>query len=685
MNGGYYGGPRGGTDDYLKIAPPSGLRDLPRFIRELLGGFFSRLGYTFALVWKTDPLILFTMLFISIFDGVMGPVGTVLSSRVINEMQLVLVDRTKASESGIPYTATFIGSAVLGMLIVLFVYRIINRVTNRISNTIMRIAGEKVVRTVKVQIMEKAKTVDLASFDRPEFYEKLENANREAGNRPISTLQSTFSIMSTLISFFSYLAILATVPDMWWMPLGIVIITVPSAIVSFVYRRKHFRYIRYRSHDRRQMSYCSETLVNKDLVKEIRIFDLSDTFIGKYKEVFERYFKGLRRLIMQENFWMVIIAVISALVNCFFYAMIAHGVFVGRFMIGDYSRYTNSLTQIATCVTTLINTSASIYEGTLFIDNLIAFLKEKQTVVPASAEPARIAHGEPHTIVFDHVSFAYPGKDYNVINDFSTTIAPGETVVLVGLNGAGKTTLIKLLTRLYDPTEGRILLDGRDLREYDVKDLYSMFGIIFQDFGKYAFSVRENIAFGDISREQDDERIRQSAVHGSADAFIDGLPLGYDTPLTRIFEQTGVELSGGQWQKLAIARAFYRDSDIMILDEPTASLDPMAEQEVFNQFDSLRRGKTTIFVSHRLSSAVIASKILVMQNGRLIEEGNHRELMEAGGEYFKLFSTQAKRYLEGGIDFVDRVEERKPRRHREGGTGGSYEGYQDEYGFEGNS
>jgi len=255
--------------------------------------------------------------------------------------------------------------------------------------------------------------------------------------------------------------------------------------------------------------------------------------------------------------------------------------------------------------------------------------------------------------VFDHVSFRYPGKDYNVINDFSVTIEPGETVVLVGLNGAGKTTLIKLLTRLYDPTEGRILLDGIDLREYDVEDLYSVFGIIFQDFGKYAFTVRENIAFGDVKREIDDDRVRASAAQGNASEYIDAMPLGYDTPLMRIFEPTGLELSGGQWQKLAIARAFYRDSDIMILDEPTASLDPMAEQEIFNQFDSLRKDKTTIFVSHRLSSAVIASKIIVMQNGRLIEEGNHRELMERRGEYYTLFSTQAKRYLEGGMDYVE--------------------------------
>ena len=216
----------------------------------------------------------------------------------------------------------------------------------------------------------------------------------------------------------------------------------------------------------------------------------------------------------------------------------------------------------------------------------------------------------------------------------------------MGLNGAGKTTFIKLLTRLYDPTEGKILLDGKDLKEYDVKDLYGMFGIIFQDFGKYAVNVSENIQYGDINEEYDESQIRQAAAHANAEDFISKLPGGYDTPLMRYFEPNGIELSIGQWQKLAIARAFYSKSDILILDEPTASLDPIAEQEIFNQFDELRRDKTTIFVSHRLSSATVATKIIVLEYGELIEEGTHRELMEKQGRYYELFSTQARRYVE---------------------------------------
>jgi ABC-type multidrug transport system fused ATPase/permease subunit len=215
----------------------------------------------------------------------------------------------------------------------------------------------------------------------------------------------------------------------------------------------------------------------------------------------------------------------------------------------------------------------------------------------------------------------------------------------VGLNGAGKTTLIKLLTRLYDPTEGEILLDGYNIKEYAVEDLYSMFGIIFQDFGKYAVNVKENIAFGKLDRDAGEEEIRLAAEQSSAAPFIEQLPNGYNTPLMRYFEENGIELSIGQWQKLSIARAFYSDSDVIILDEPTASLDAIAEQEIYNQFDQLRKDKTTVFVSHRLSSATVANKIVVLENGAVIEIGNHAELMAKKGVYHTLFSTQAKRYI----------------------------------------
>ncbi len=652
-------GPPGARFEYAKVPPPENLRDLPRYLRELLGGFFSRLAYIIKLVWKTGPWILFAMMFIALFQGVMPVVGSKISQFVLNALQS---NFGTFSDSLVAFT----GTTVFLLLVFMFSYNILNGVVNTLKNAVTRIAGELVVRTVKLEIMDKAKNLDICSFDLPAFYEKLENANREAGMRPIQILSATFSMVSVIITLVSYVIILAS--ELWWAALVMVAVSVPSAIINFYYRRKNFQYMRRRSKDRRQMNYYSDLMVNKDMAKEVRMFGLSDTFIGRYKETFDRYYAGIRQLILRENVWHVCITVISAVVNCVFYAWFAYMVVRGEHQIGDYSLYTGALGAVSGQVASLISISATIYEGTLFIDNLTSFLDEEKTVVPLppaddpTAEPRKVSHGQAHTIEFRHVSFIYPGTERKVLDDINLIIRPGETLVLVGLNGAGKTTLLKLLTRLYDPTEGEILLDGHDIREYDVEDLYSMYGIIFQDFGKYAVSVAENIRFGDIRKETNMEAIHEAARDADATDYIAHLPNGFDTPLMRIFEEDGIELSIGQWQKLAIARAFYSDSDVLILDEPTASLDPMAEQEIFNQFDRLRADKTTIFVSHRLSSATVASKIAVLEYGKLIEEGDHRTLMAEKGRYYELFSTQAKRYVTEGDAIREDVPEDMQRR-----------------------
>ena len=615
---------------------PKTLRDIPRYLKELFGGFFSRLFYIFRLVWDAKPWILFAMLFMSVFNGVRPVIDAKIASLLLTALGdagVALVNKTEYSFSHIMYYLLF-----------QFGFIFLANILSQAYNMVLRIAGELVTNHIKMKMLYKARTIDLASYDQPEFYEKMENANREAGTRPIQIMRSTFSIISNLITMVSFVAALLAISKT--APLLIIALSLPSAIITFVYRRKNFMYMRRRSKARRQMAYYSNTVTNKDLTKEIRLFDLSDTFIAHYKNTFENYFKGIKKLITDEGAWHIGLAGVSSAVNCYLFLYIARMVYKGILKIGDYSFYTGALKSISSGFTTLIDTTASIYEGTLFIDNMITFMNEEQTVVPRLAEPAHVRRHCGHTIELRNVSFRYPGTERMVIRNVNLTLREGETAVLVGLNGAGKTTLIKLITRLYDPTEGEIFLDGRDIRDYELNELYRMFGIIFQDFGKYAVSVNENIAFGDIRKGIDEDDIALAAKRSNADSFIDKLPDGYNTPLMRYFEDNGIELSIGQWQKLSIARAFYSDSDILILDEPTASLDPMAEQEIFDQFDTLRRDKTTIFVSHRLSSATTASKIIVLENGTVAEEGTHRELMDKRGKYYELFTTQAKRYME---------------------------------------
>ena len=633
--GGFFGPPASEMNEKLKEPRPKHIKEVPGYVKRISKSFFSRLLYILKLVWEAKKSLLLLMIFMAVFNGVSPVISAYISANLLNTIAEVL----KLDSP----TFSVIVSTLLPALILQFGYMFFVSLVNSVSNMVTRISSEVVTNHVKRKIMNKAKEIDIASFDMPEFYEKFENANREAGNRPIEVISATFNIVSTLISAISFIVILAAIA--WFAPLVVVALSLPSAIITFHYRKKNFNYMRRRSKERRQMSYYSNMLVDKDMVKELRLFGLADTFIFNYNQVFAKYFAGIKNLIVGEWMWNIGITLVTTAVNCALFFFIAYTVTTGGGEIGDYSLYTGALTSVASGVAALVTTTSGIYEGTLFIDNMIVFMNEKKKITSSLPEPRPLPRHCGHTIEFRNVSFRYPGTKRDVLKNISFKVEAGDTVVLVGLNGAGKTTLLKLLTRLYDPTEGVILLDGHDIKEYDTKDLYAMFGVIFQDFGKYAFTVNENIAFGEITKPLDKDAVKESARASSAEDFILHLPREYDTPLMRVFEKDGIEPSIGQWQKLAIARAFYSDSDVLILDEPTASLDAIAEQEIFNQFETLRRDKTTFFVSHRLSSATIATKILVLEYGELVEEGNHLQLMEKKGTYYTLFSTQANRYL----------------------------------------
>ncbi len=623
---------------------PKKIKELPAHFAKTVKGFLSRLFYIVSLVWQASPVTLILMALFCLLDGILPVLGAYISKELLNGIAALIGEGAMGNLANDTLRDVFEAlRPVIFLLLLQFVYLFFKRILERMNAGVTSIAGELVVNHIKLKIIGKAKTVDMSSFDRPEFYEKLENANREAGMRPIGILTATFNVISASISIISFIAVLATLSP--WAPVIIILAALPGAIVNYIYRHRNFRYIRRHSKDRREMNYYSGIMVNKDMAKEVKILGLGDKFTEKYESAFKRYFKGLKRLILRENVLRVIISLISTLANCALFAYVAYDVIYNQGMIGDYSLYTGALNSVASYVSILVTATATIYEGTLFIDNMIDFMNEETKIRSTLAEPLLPSRGEPHTIEFKNVSFAYPGTDKNVLENISLKFNSGERTVLVGLNGAGKTTLIKLLTRLYDPTEGVIYLDGRDLREYDVKAYYDMFGIIFQDFGKYAVTASENIELGDMSRAPDRGLVESAARSGDADSFINELPRGYDTPLTRMFEEDGIELSGGQWQKLSVSRAFYKESEILILDEPTAALDALAEQEIFNQFSELSQGKISIFVSHRLSSAVTADKIVVLKNGGISELGTHEELMQRGGDYHLLFTTQAQRYI----------------------------------------
>ncbi len=631
------GGPRRLRMDNSKLKEPlpKNIKEVPGYLKRVVFKFFKRLFYIFGLVWNTAPWILICLTLIALLTGILPVITAWVAAELIN----VLADAYNAVGNG----SQIEFSKILGLLIAQFVCIISTSFLSHLNSLVVRVSGEMVSNHVKTIMMKKSNLLDLQSFDKPEFYERLENAQREASMRPVQIINATFNTVSSIISLVSFVAILITASPLA-VPL-IIVLSIPAGIVAYTYRRKTFNYIRWNSKDRREMAYYSGLITNKDLIKEIRIFGLSDLFVNRYKETFTRYFKGLKKIYLKEGFWNMFVSLVSALSHCALFLYVAWQVWLGKIKVGNYSLYTGALNSITSGINSLISLTSTIYEGTLFIDNLIVFMEDKPTILNNDKTYTKIKRHIPHEIEFRNLSFKYPGTERFIIKNLNVTIKAGDTVALVGVNGAGKTTLIKLITRLYDPTEGEILLDGKNLKEYDPNELYDIYGIIFQDFGKYAVTVSENIAFGEVKNDIDKEKVEKAAEQSNATEFISRLPKEYDTPLMRYFEEDGIELSIGQWQKLSVARAFYSDSDILILDEPTASLDAIAEQEIYDQFDTLRKDKTTIFVSHRLSSATTADVIFVLDNGELVECGPHSELMENKGVYYKLFTTQAGRYL----------------------------------------
>ncbi|MBQ8380569.1 MAG: ABC transporter ATP-binding protein [Clostridia bacterium] len=640
-------GPRGGMPPPLKvkddpISRPSSLREVPAYIFKRVKSFLFRLFYIIGLVWESSPAILIAMSALCVFDGVLPVVGAYITRDLLNGISALIKDG--ALEKSELYSDLFV---IMGPVIFIFamemIYLFFKRVLARLNTFVTAIAGELVVNHIKLKILGKAKGVDQRSYDDPDFYEKLENANREAGMRPIHILAATFKVISGIISVGSFIVVLATLTPI--APIIVILASVPGAIVNYHFRNTNYRYIRRNSKERRRMNYYSSIMTDKDKAKEIKILGLSDTFTDKYKNAFSGYYKGLKRIMVRECVTQVLVSLVYIVASGALFVFVAYSVVFKSGLIGDYSLYSGALNSITSYVSTIVTSTATIYEGTLFIENVLDFMKEKETVVPTVDPPRIPERNVPHTIEFKNVSFRYPGTSKDVIKNVDLTLKTDETVILVGLNGAGKSTLLKLLMRLYDPTEGAILLDGKDIREYDVKELYSMYGIVFQDFGRYADTVTENIRFGDVEREGDLGAIENAAEAANAKDFISELPEGFETHLTRMFEENGIEPSGGQWQKLSVARAFYKDSEILIMDEPTASLDPLAEQEVINSFSELSKGKISVFVSHRLSGATTAGKIIVLDDGAVAEMGTHKELMELGGIYKDLFTTQAKRYV----------------------------------------
>lgn len=390
------------------------------------------------------------------------------------------------------------------------------------------------------------------------------------------------------------------------------------------------------------MSYYLDLLTKDTYNKEIKLFGLGDHFIVRWNEIADRFYRENRALVTRRYLMGFAWGSLSTVVTSGTYLYVAIGTIAGRLTLGDLTFYTQAVGSVQSSLSGILSGLSDMYENSLYLTNLYSFLDYEPTIRNReNAVPLRrpLQQG----IEFRNVTFTYPAKAEPALRNVSFTIHPDEAVALVGQNGAGKTTIVKLLTRMYDPQEGYILLDGRDIREYDLQSLYAAIGVIFQDYVTYYFSARDNIGVGKLAEMENLEMVEASATKSGADGVIQKLPKGYDTTLGRWFDE-GYQLSGGEWQKVALARAFMRDAEILVLDEPTASLDARAEYEIFARMKELTEGKMAVFISHRFSTARLADRIFVLEDGALTEVGSHRELLDLGGTYAELFNLQAAAY-----------------------------------------
>jgi ATP-binding cassette subfamily B protein len=494
--------------------------------------------------------------------------------------------------------------------------------------------------SLNTRIIRKALALDLTHFENADFYDKLQNARREADWRALQIMNNGFYIAQNIITLISFGAILLTFNI--WLTLLLFGATIPAFIAQSKYAQLNFRLLSWRAPEARKLNYLEYLLTVDSSVKEVKLFGLGEPLLGRYADLFWKFMREDQALAQKRSFASFGWGLLATLSYYVAYAWIIFETIGGAITLGSMTMYLSIFRSSQNVFQTLFFGLSDLYENALFMSNLFAFLELKPQM-PVAAHPIALPRPIVHGLEFRHVSFKYPDREEYALRDVSLTIKPGEKIALVGANGAGKTTFVKLLTRLYDPSEGQVLIDGIDLREVDPNDLQKRIGVIFQDFVKYHLPVRENIGFGQIDELDNEARIVDSATRAGADATIRGLPQGYDTMLGKWFER-GNDLSGGEWQKVALARAFMREAEVLVLDEPTAALDALNEYAIFQRFRELTDNKIALLISHRFSTVRMADRIVVLDEGQVIETGTHAELLALGGEYAKLFTIQAEGY-----------------------------------------
>jgi ATP-binding cassette, subfamily B, bacterial len=601
-------------------------------------GALKNLRPFLMMVWRTSRGLTAASLVLRLFRAVL-PVVTLYVGKLIIDNVVRLVQAPDKPET----LGLWLGSGLLNWLILLllceFVLAVMADVLGRVVSLVDSLLAERVTNASSVRLMEHAAKLDLEDFEDSEFQDQLERARRQTSGR-MTLMGQLFGQAQDIVTVISFAAGLIFYAP--WLIALLLLALVPAFIGEAHFNAQSYSLDFVRTPERRELDYVRQTAASVETAKEVKIFGLNGFLINRYIRLATDFYAANRRLALRRAGWGGLFTAIGTVGYYLAYVYITWRTLTGKFSIGDLTFLAGSFLRLRSLLEGLLTSFSSTASQALYLNDLFSFFEVKPEIL-SPANPRSFPNPIERGFEFEDVGFRYPGSERWAVRHLSFTLHTGEVLALVGENGAGKTTLVKLLARLYDPVEGRILLDGHNLREYDLDALRGNMGVIFQDFVRYNLSAGDNIAVGKIAARDDRARIEHAAKRSQADEVIAKLPGGYQQMIGKRFKD-GVELSGGEWQKIAIARAYMREAAVLILDEPTAALDARSEFEVFQRFKELSSGKTAILISHRFSSVRMADRILVLADGQIEAAGTHDELLAQSGRYSELFELQAAGY-----------------------------------------
>ena len=639
---------------------PKDLRGRWETFKQAVTGTTAALPQVLRLVWEASRPTTIGLFATTALAGLVPTASVGLTLMLTNAVkegidvhQNHLADRLVLSSLGVPWLPHLTFS-VLGMIVFLailqFVIFAVSALLNTLRNISQQLLQNSVSMRIQLMVMEKAASLDLPFYEDAASYDLLRRAQNDSINRPVLMIATAFGLFQTMLTFVTMVAVLVAVSPI--LALLALVSPIPAFIVDTRYGWRGYNIARWGSRLLRRMTYLVSLVTTDTFAKEVKLFGLGHYFIDRYRLIAKVFYDTQRSQLVRRYMTGFALGNVSTIVASFTYLYIAVQAIAGHLTIGALVAYAQAATQVQNSIQSILGGFTGMYEHNLYLNNLTE-LMNRQPVMTVKKAPAAVPQPLRGEITFENVSFAYPGSESQALSDLSFTITPGETLAVVGRNGAGKTTLFKLICRLYDPTEGRILIDRIDIRDFEPDELRAHIGAMFQDYVDYQATAAENIGLGSVQELTDRDAVISASKQAGSDELISGLPAGYDTALGKWFD-AGVNLSGGEWQKVALARAFMRENArILLLDEPTSALDAQAEYDLFERLRSLTHGRTAVYISHRFSTVRRADRIVFLEHGRLVEEGTHQELMRLNGRYARLFRMQAAAYTGEDVEPED--------------------------------